>query len=140
MKDVMYRSEETGGSGVRNIIDIMIFEIYELGNTDILDYVLETYLKDTDMRELLKNIIDDVSAYSINEIEEVCEDIIQEINAQTGHNLKYALWLADYNVVAEIYSFDDSTIEAYKTSDIILSDLGRDGILFAYDKEPMPIQ
>ena len=38
-----------------------------------------------------------------------------------------------------MYAYDESSIEAYKVSDIILSDLGIDGVLFAYDEMPEPI-
>ena len=142
MEDIMYRSEETGGSGVRDIIDVMTFEIYELGNTDILEYVYENYLTPETkkiVREIIYEIDNGTSDIQEDEIISICESIIKEINEQTGHNLKYALWLADYDIVMEIYSYDENTIEAYKTSDIILSDLGRDGILFGYDEEPESI-
>ena len=142
MEDIMYRSEETGGSGVRDIIEVMTFEIYELGNTDILDYVCEHYLK-PGTRKIVQEFIYKVETGTEDIIEDdvidICEIIIKEINEVTNHNLKYALWLADYDTVMEIYSYDESTIEAYKISDIILSDLGKDGILFGYDEEPEPI-
>ena len=32
MNDIMYRSEDSYGSGVRDVLDIMTFEIYELKN------------------------------------------------------------------------------------------------------------
>ena len=136
---IMYRSEESGGSGVRDVIDIMTFEIFELGNTDILDYTLENYLQYTNIQETVERLIDDVTAFSINEVEKICKLIIKEINTQTDHNLKYGLWLADYDRVKDMYAYDESSIEAYKVSDIILSDLGIDGILFAYDEMPEPI-
>ena len=136
---IMYRSEESGGSGVRGVIDIMTFEIFELGNTDILDYTLENYLQDTNIQEMVERLIDDITAFSINEVEKICKLIIKEINIQTDHNLKYGLWLADYERVKDMYAYDESSIEAYKVSDIILSDLGIDGVLFAYDEMPEPI-
>ena len=139
LDEIMYRSEESGGSGVRDVIDIMTFEIFELGNTDILDYTLENYLQDTNIQETVESLIDDVTAFSINEVEKICKLIIKEINIQTDHNIKYGLWLADYDRVKDMYAYDESSIEAYKVSDIILSDLGIDGVLFAYDEMPKPI-
>ena len=65
--------------------------------------------------------------------------MIKEINKQTDHDLKYALWLADKSVVLDMYAYDSLNVDAYETSDIILSNLGADGILFAYDYEPEPI-
>ena len=38
-------------------------------------------------------------------------------------------------VIAAGYAEDESEISAYKTSDVILSDLGIDGVLYAYTEE-----
>lgn len=140
MENIMYRSEDSYGSGVRDILDIMTFEIYELKNIDILEYTLEHYLQNSNIKETVENMIADIEIFNEEEIYKVCKLIINEINKQTDHNLKYALWLAEYDAVSNIYSFDESSIEAYNTSDIILSDLGYDGILFGYDEEPEPIE
>lgn len=140
MENIMYRSEDSYGSGVRDILDIMTFEIYELKNIDILEYTLEHYLQNSNIKETVENMIADIEIFNEEEVYKVCKLIINEINKQTDHNLKYALWLAEYDAVSNIYSFDESSIEAYNTSDIILSDLGYDGILFGYDEEPEPIE
>lgn len=140
MDSVMYRSEDSYGSGVRDILDIMTFEIYELKNIDILEYTLDHYLQNSNIEETVENMIADIEIFNEEEIYKVCKLIINEINKQTDHNLKYALWLAEYDAVSNIYSFDESSIEAYNTSDIILSDLGYDGVLFGYDEEPEPIE
>lgn len=140
MENIMYRSEDSYGSGVRDILDIMVFEIYELKNIDILEYTLDHYLQNSNIKETVENMIADIEIFNEEEIYKVCKLIINEINKQTDHNLKYALWLAEYDAVSNIYSFDESSIEAYNTSDIILSDLGYDGILFGYDEEPEPIE
>ena len=39
-----------------------------------------------------------------------------------------------------MYAYDSLNVDAYETSDVILSNLGADGILFAYDYEPEPIE
>lgn len=140
MQKIMYRSEDSSGSGVRDIIEVMVFEIYELSNTDILEYVSEHYFSyniKRDMHRLINYIEND--ELSENDIRELCKDIVDEINKNTKHNLKYALWLANKGAVIDMYAYDELNIDAYYTSDIILSDLGYDGILFAYDKEPKPI-
>lgn len=140
MNSVMYRSEDSYGSGVRDILDIMVFEIYELKNIDILEYTLDHYLQNSNIKETVENMIADIEIFNEEEIYKVCKLIVNEINKQTDHNLKYALWLAEYDAVSNIYSFDESSIEAYNISDIILSDLGYDGVLFGYDEEPEPIE
>lgn len=140
MENIMYRSEDSYGSGVRDILDIMTFEIYELKNIDILEYTLDHYLQNSNIEETVENMIADIEIFNEEEVYKVCKLIINEINKQTDHNLKYALWLAEYDAVSNIYSFNESSIEAYNTSDIILSDLGYDGILFGYDEKPEPIE
>ena len=119
MENIMYRSEDSYGSGVRDILDIMTFEIYELKNIDILEYTLDHYLQNSNIKETVENMIADIELFNEEEIYKVCKLIINEINKQTDHNLKYALWLAEYDAVSNIYSFDESSIEAYNTSDII---------------------
>ena len=142
MNTIMYRSEDSYGSGVRDILDVMTYEIYELGNTDILEYVCEHYL-DKSTVDVIKRVIysveggqDDISE---DYIYDICKDIVSEINKKTNHDLKYALWLADKSVVEDMYTDDPLNIDAYYTSDVILSDLGNDGILFAYGDYPEPI-
>lgn len=139
MSNIMYRSEDSYGSGVRDILDVMVYEIYELKNIDIPDYILEHYLQGSNIQETVEKLIDDVEAFSEEEVYKICKLIIKEINTQTDHDLKYALWLADKSVVLDMYAYDSLNIDAYETSDVILSNLGADGILFAYDYEPEPI-
>lgn len=139
MKKIMYRSEDSYGSGIRDILDVMVFEIYELENTDILDYCLKHYLQNTMLEDIVKDVIDNVISFSEEEIYSICRSIVDEINSQTNHNLKYALWLADKDTVIDMYADTEESILAYKTSDVILANLGRDGILFAYDNRPLPI-
>ncbi len=144
MEQIMYRSEDSLGSGVRDIIDVMTYEIYELRNPDILDYVFEHYEFSTglsnDISAYLYALSDDVYYHmSKQNVQNLCTKIVDEINKKTKHNLKFALWLADRDVVADMYADDELNIDAYYTSDVILSDLGYDGKLFAYDEEPEPI-
>lgn len=142
LENIMYRSEDSYGSGVRDIIQIMVYEIYELGNTDILEYISEHYLDAEDKKVVAQLImmIESGDELSEDDIENLCEELVDKINKKTNHNLKYALWLADKNVVEDMYAYDTLNIDAYNTSDVILSDLGYDGILFAYDEEPQPIK
>ena len=144
MEQIMYRSEDSSGSGVRDIIDVMTYEIYELRNLDILDYVFEHYEFSTglsnDISAYLYALSDDVYYHMAKQnVQNLCTKIVDEINKKTKHNLKFALWLADRDVVADMYADDELNIDAYYTSDVILSDLGYDGQLFAYDEEPEPI-
>lgn len=164
----LYRTEECGGSGVRDLESIIKFEVFELGNTDILDYILKNYnLKNglllssftntiQTMRELCKgkNANDSealtrvVTAYGETMIDKFVESVITMVKLITKKDIKYGLWLASKNAVINRYSslpengHNDAptdNIEMYETSDVILSDLGYEGILFAYETLPNAI-
>lgn len=52
-----YRSEKFYGTGIRNIVDVISFEVGELRNTDIFDTLIESILKDSPFRKKLETII-----------------------------------------------------------------------------------
>ena len=70
---------------------------------------------------------------------EFVEKLRQELSAQVGQDIQYALWLADKACVQGFYGGRDSDIACYETSNVILSDLGQHGILFGYEFEPFPL-
>lgn len=139
----MYRSESAYGSGVRDIVDVLTYEIFELGNTDAIDYIASHYKLDKAGQELLNGLQDcwevyasDSEAVQRNSIVE----LVSALNRYFGVELKYCLWLADLSAVSELYSNSEVDIDAYGASQYKLSDLGRDGILFAYTEMPQPIE
>lgn len=130
MEKVGYRSDEAYGSNVSKIEDVLDFEINELGNEDILDYIKDNY-----------NIHIDYSKTSKNNI----TDIVNQLRKKVGKNITRCLWLCDNieDVVnnyldldkIEYYNEQDALtryISQYKISDIVLSDLSEDGKLYAY--------
>ena len=74
----------------------------------------------------------------IDYVDRLIIQLITEISTITGKMIKYGVWLAELSAVTELYSDEDSDsdIMEYETSDIVLSDLGYDGKLFAYDVYP----
>lgn len=150
-ENIMYRSESFSGSGVYEVKKVIEFEICTLGNTDILDYCLEHYNLTPALKESLSELIDfiekdnviiedlddptkiDYTYYLINRL-------VDEISMLVGHPIKYAIWLADLDIVREIYSDSDDDIEAYEISDVVLSDLGEDGKLFGYETFPQSME
>lgn len=66
----------------------------------------------------------------------IVRNIIYCLNRHYHVNLKYCLWLSSREVVKDLYGGTDETIDAYNTSSFILSDLGQDGKLFAYEHLP----
>lgn len=143
---VRYRSETPFGDGVRDILSVLVHETYEMGNSDIVRYLVENYLfgplKDdaiTLCKELEENgFVDD---YGESDWQDFFLCAIHEINLIKNCNLRFCLWLADKDVVKDYYckNCDEYDLCGYETSPIILSDLGHDGALYAYETVPIPI-
>ncbi|MEE5994692.1 MAG: hypothetical protein V3G42_15935, partial [Oscillospiraceae bacterium] len=71
-----------------------------------------------------------------------------EVRKNSGYHIKYALWLARYDIVTNknpdengygMYLTDDTEIDKYKTGPVVLSYLGDGGVLFGYEEMPHPV-
>lgn len=141
MSNIMYRTEMSMSSE-RKAIPLMLFEISELHNADILEYVRDNYelpgILKRNITEYIENIDeieegDDVVEYMLREILSCIED-------ETGKTIKYALWLATKEAVEELYDGDEQFIYEYDVTDaLILSDLGFDGVLYGFENMPEPL-
>jgi len=151
--EILYRSEEVYGSGVRDIVEVMKYETFELGNLDILDYLYIHYRKAFGdvIACRIKGIYNDLNyyGYDSNDIKgyytdekqtEIFTLVIDKLNKYYGVNLKYCLWLADETEVVERYKAAPESVDAYRISNYILSDLSKEGKLFAYEELPEPIK
>ena len=84
------------------------------------------------------------ACFSIYAFQEL-KDVLSEIKVKTGHDIKYALWLADEKTVFNFYGRDmagntlGQDYDAYEIGPIILSDLGFDGTLYGYTDFPEPV-
>ena len=147
---IRYRTESAYGSYVRDAVEIMAYETFELNNSDILDYLLNHGLiKDSDLAQQCADYLAELESQEYIEDapdddgEEFFEEVLEEIQKVTGHKIKYALWLADLDRVKEFYIDDmtiDVTIDAYETGPVVLSDLGLDGTLYGYTEKPKPVE
>lgn len=157
---VGYRSDSIFGDGYRDAVDVMAHEIFNLWNSDILDTLADGVLKDMDIAEHLKLLSFDISSpkavYFTDILEEedksVAEnkaktfvrEILDTVKEKTGKDIKYVLWLSDSvdDVITE-YELNDSITEfdEYLTADsVVLSDIGKGGKLFGYEKMPAAIR
>lgn len=157
---VGYRSDDLFGDGYRDAVDVMAHEIFELQNADILDTLADGVLKDMDIAENLKHLSYDIGApravYFADILEEEDTDtaegkakafvreILDAVREKTGKDIKYVLWLSDSvdDVIAE-YELNESITEfdEYSTADsVVLSDIGKGGKLFGYEKLPVEIR
>lgn len=135
----LYRTETTYGSGVRNLRDVIEFEILNLGNIDIPDTLLRTFKTTKNERDILEDFIENSEIYQEDNKEEIV-DICLNIIKREYPTAKYCLWLADKDVVKDLYDGTDETIDSYKIEiDKPISNLGRDGQLYLYTKEPKKI-
>lgn len=79
-----------------------------------------------------------------NKAKTFVREILDAVKEKTGKDIKYVLWLSDSvdDVITE-YELNDSITEfdEYSTADsVVLSDIGKGGKLFGYEKLPAAIR
>ena len=137
---IKYRTEMSVDSE-RKALPVMLFEITELHNTDILEYVSENYLLSEELKMDVQEIIDNIDDVDEDGCEGILEEILNCIEDSTGKKIRYALWLADKDAVEDMYEGDERDIYAYNVDDaVVLSDLGYDGTLYGFEEMPEPIE
>lgn len=143
---IRFRTEAFSGSGERNALEVIRYEIFELGNTDILTTLSTTILKSHPIRPILERyvweidengFVDDLSE---QETRSFVKRILEAVGEETGYTVNYALWLADRATVQWFYHGTEDNISAYSTGAVVLSELGCDGTLYGYDKLPEEIE
>jgi len=137
---IRYRSEDTYGEGHRDIVEVMEYETFELENTDIIDTLGSTYFSDDSLESLtFRSLVGNQFCSELTALDSTtfCERVLELLNRKTGKDLKYCLWLADLEAVLELY--EGVNVDAYETSGVVLSDLGYDGSLYAYEELPTPL-
>lgn len=139
----LFRCEGFSGSGIRNLLEIISFEVTELRNRDIFQYVLSHYALPDHVRadiEAILGLDDDAYPFTSERstLEITISEMIEEIGKASGKTLRYGLWLAARDIVNTHYGGTVFVVDEYPTSDVILSDLGPDGLLFAYEDRPRP--
>ena len=113
-----YRSEEYSGSVVRNLSDVIEFEIGELWNEDILDFVNKHYTYNNKVYSSTEVIM------TISNMLELDPDELYCIWLTTRDNCK-----SKYGDDIYEYVIDDSYL-------IPISDLDNDGVLFVTSRYP----
>lgn len=148
---IRYRTETFSGLGERNAAEVMSYETFEMGNVDILETLLNTILKGRgEINEkcfYYMNSINNSGLEGMPTFEEgikFFQDVLTEIKAVTGHEIKYALWLANLEDVKDKnfygkYIDSDEDVDAYEIGPVVLSELGCDGTLYGYTALPVCI-
>jgi len=151
VKEIRYRTEAFSGTKERDAAEVMAFETFQLGNTDILEHISQHYLRDSLLqskcsafiRELDDNgYVDDMG---MEDQVGFFHELLEEIEHTAGVPIKYALWLADKAVVCDQswYGYNmthDEDFECYEVGPVILSDLGHDGTLYGYTELPVSLE
>lgn len=154
MKEILFRNENYSGSGVRDAIQVMSFEMFDLNNSDIPETLQATiFAKNTVAKnyclkliELIEsNDLDNSNKPTITKESAIiwAENLLSFIKQETGKSIKYALWLTDvtnasygmYGTASGCLNIGDQ-IDAYLESDIILSNMGMQGKLYGYESLP----
>lgn len=140
------------GDGYKDAIPVIAHEIFVLNNTDILDTLAETILTNSLLKEniesLSKAISEDIESEELNNFLDEAYDnpeisydyiktILNEIKNVTGEDIKYVLWLCDTKEDVQRYAINekisDDEISIYNISDVVISDIGKDGKLYGYE-------
>ena len=160
-----YRTESFGGSMERDAVAVISFEIGELGNDDVVDYLTSQKIIPDTFMERCEELAGCYAESSDNDVEmtmSFVEDMLAAVKESTGRDIKYAVWLADKaNVwrywkacedcapMEDILTDEDvpddfltqSDIDTYdETNGFILSDLGEDGALYGFESCPLPTE
>lgn len=146
---IRYRTEAFSGMMERDAAEVMAFETFELGNTDIFETLQETLLKDSSLRDKISGFIRElenngyVDDMSSDDKVLFFKEVLKEINKVTGLDIKYALWLADIETVIDFYGRDmlnENDYESYEIGPVVLSELGYDGTLYGYVNYPVSLE
>lgn len=129
-----YRNEEFQGSGERLAQDVIRFELNDLGNRDILYTMTEMYGVDFSSFFEDEEIFDEVSENILDVMEIIL--CFLEKKLQTTRDNIHVLWLASKETVMDMYYGTEENVQKYEIGDdwIVISNLGYDGILFAFKK------
>lgn len=140
-KKYLYRNEAYSGSGVRKAEDVLLHEIFELGNDDIPDTISERYA-DKSEKQRIAALLEDKDDMDEQEQRDFVSLLLSIVTLRFGKTVSHALWLADRRTVMSDYGGIEggADVRLHPTSGIVLSDLGGDGILFGYDSEPQAVE
>ena len=135
---VGFRTENFSGSNIRNLEDVVYYEIRELKNTDIVDTMNELYGLDFSYYiDFEEECVYDECYWDV--FEQIFSHLEKQFNT-TRNNLG-AIWLTTYDNVEKIYCkqpIDKINMVYINHNFYPISDLGSDGVLFVYKKDECP--
>lgn len=148
--NIGYRTESFAGSGIRDAVQVIAYETFELGNTDILEYILEHHLTSTTLKKECGRMIRQIDSLGAkrepaNGYEfALIRNFLRDIYRKCGIDIRYVLWLTTKESASDPdwygkYLDEECGLDVYETGPVILSDLDTDGRLYGYADLPFPI-
>ncbi len=116
----LFRNENIYGSGVRDLYEIVAYEIGELGNTDISAYLKENY----GYKGRARNA-----------------DAVINFLKEKFPEYQYGLWLCSKQAAIDWYDGTEEELTEYEipSDAVIISDLGYEGVLYASKAPWIPV-
>ena len=147
-----FRTEIIYGSGYRDPVEVLTYEVNNLCNIGILEYLaMKTVIKNSKkMSNKLLKYAAEFGKYSEDDWKKLFNEAIEEIYKLTGKRLTECIWLTDTKEdLIFIYltnhgdescniEWTDNDIDEYCIDDsIILADIGKAGKLYEFDDTPI---
>lgn len=141
---VGHRYEALYGEGYRDIKEVCIHEVFELGNTDIPATILTLYedLLNDDEKDLLSRLDEEEECEGEEEIfGDICLNIARKV---CGSDVSECVWLCSsvediktsYLDMVNVDEISDDDFDTYNLPShekvCVLSDIGSDGALIAW--------
>lgn len=128
----MYRKDALKDPKYCDIIAVMHHEIFELERSDILTYILDNYTEVINLSWFYRicSTFNNRAVLTYKAQRKFCTGLVDLLNGYFHAHLKYCLWLVDKPAALE------QNTTRYKASSFVLTDLGPEGVLFAYEAIP----
>jgi hypothetical protein len=139
---VGFRNEAFRGSGERIARDVIKFEMYDLGNEDIVEFFREHYGFSIPYESYQKALENEEITEA--EVDQIIDQMFMILKEKFGHTNLYCLWLTSLEGVKENYmneedmEEDEIVITKYYLPDKVvpISDLEDEGALFVMEIHP----
>lgn len=133
---VGYRDDTLFGDNYTDAVKVLAYEIEELNNFDVFEYLSNTCFSGTEFGKKLLEFANNPDEFFnlYNDVEYfIKEELLPEISKSTGTQIHTVRWLCrTIDDVVNIYGADPQNVVEYPIGDVLLSDLGPDGQLWGY--------
>lgn len=139
---IQYRLAGTGGDGIYTLASQLQFELREMGDTRLLDSILDAGLmneQDTALWRARSAACKADTAAIFDLPKRTGRTIARCIRRSTGKDYRYALWLAGLQDCLDLPGGRARPVEAYETSGLSLAGGYSRGRLYLYENKPVRV-